>query len=223
MKINHLKLLFVVLLAFNCGSDDNANTTPQSLPGDTNTEFVIGTDAYVATNAYLLLDDATLDNEYDRTFTFVFSDQDIVEDSANEIAYNTSTTHFTKFTCQLIATVTNEADIPLFTWTNTLPVNILAEGNHYSSTGISSFNNTIMVSGNNYGQPDVVTNSYNHSALGIGSTAHDTPNHLLEINAFTYDLTARTGTIDCTYTYRDDNGVLVEGVYVGNYNILTAF
>ena len=58
-----------------------------AVPGSTDTEFVIGTTAYVTPKAYLLVDDAT--GDYERSFSFVFSDGEIVEDATSEIAFET--------------------------------------------------------------------------------------------------------------------------------------
>lgn len=216
----------------NITADNTANTAiitidlndlfESTVPGGTNTEFVIGPDAYVTPKAYLLVDDASLDGEYDREFTFVFTDGDLIEDSNNEIAFETATTVFTKVTCNLIATKPTLAETPFFIWDpQTNPngfVSIVMSGNNYSRYGVSSFTNTLSVGSQTFGQPSDGT-LHNHTALPQGSG----PTNLLTINARTFDLTTMTGTIDCSYSYMDDNGVTVTGVFVGNYEILTAF
>jgi hypothetical protein len=193
-----------------------------SVPGNTNTEFVIGSDAYVTPKAYLLVDDASLDGEYDREFTFVFTDGDIIEDATNEIAFETTTTVFTKVTCNLIATKPTLAETAFFIWDpQTTPngfLNIIMNGNNYSRYGVSNFTNTMSVASQTFGQPADGT-LHNHTAIPPGSGV----TNLLTINARTFDLNTMTGTIDCSYSYVDDNGVTVTGVFVGNYEILTAF
>lgn len=191
-------------------------------PGNTDTEFVIGSDAYVTPKAYLLVDDASVDGEYDREFTFVFTDGDIIEDATNEIAFETTTTVFTKVTCNLVFTSPTLAATPFFVWDpQSNPngfVSIVMSGNNYSRFGVANFTNTVSVGSQTFGQPSDGT-LLNHTALPQGSG----PTNLLTINARTFDLNTMTGTIDCTYSYVDDNGVTVSGVFVGNYEILTAF
>lgn len=48
------------------------------------------------------------------------------------------------------------------------------------------------------------------------------PSHVLTVDHITVDLAAGTGTIMCRYNYDDDNGINVNGVYVGPFEILTA-
>lgn len=198
------------------------NLFESTTPGNTNTEFVIGSDAYVTTKAYLLVDDASLDGEYDREFTFVFTDGDLVEDAVNEIAFETTTTVFTKVTCNLIATKPTLAETPFFIWDpQTNPngfVSIVMSGNNYSRYGVSSFTNTLPIGSQTFGQPSDGT-LHNHNALPQGSGT----TNLLTINARTFDLSTMTGTIDCSYSYVDDNGETITGIFVGNYEILTAF
>lgn len=193
-----------------------------TVPGNTNTEFVIGSDAYITPKAYMLVDDASLDGEYDREFTFMFTDGDIIEDATNEIAFETTTTVFTKVTCNLVFTSPTLAATPFFVWDpQTNPngfVSIIMSGNNYSRFGVANFTNTVSVGSQTFGQPSDGT-LLNHTALPQGSGE----TNLLTINARTFDLNTMTGTIDCSYTYVDDNGVTVSGVFVGNYEILTAF
>lgn len=214
-----LTYIFAAILIVSCSSDNNPAPEAIAIPGDTNTEFVIGTNAYVTPKAYLLIDDAA--GDYEREFTFVFSDGDIIEDASNEIAFETTTTNYSKITCNLISTVVNEADIPIFVWPNqNSPVNIIMEGNNFSEYGISSYMNTYSSGGQTFGQVDAST-LFNHTGQAGGNISH--PTHLFTVNSLTFDLTAKTGTIDCTYNYEDDNNVLITGVFVGNFEILTAF
>ncbi|MFC4636071.1 hypothetical protein ACFO3O_19330 [Dokdonia ponticola] len=221
--------LFASIIIASCSTDNDP--TPEAepmpdpepevvaVPGDTDTEFVIGTDAFVTTQAYLLLDDAA--GDYDREFSFVFTDGTVIEDSVNGIVFETSTTHFSKITCNLIATSASPAQLPIFVWPVQNPgVNIIMEGNNYAHTEITSFSNTSMVGGLSYGQVGTST-SYSHTAEAQGDLVH--PTHLFTVNSITVDLAAGTGTIDCSYTYEDDNNVTITGVYVGSYEILTAF
>ncbi|MEB8330497.1 hypothetical protein OO009_14135 [Flavobacteriaceae bacterium KMM 6897] len=215
-------LLVGLLLIVGCSSDDNsAPPEMPAVPGATNTEFVIGTSAYVTPNAYLLVDDAA--GDYERSFTFVFSNGDIVEDATNEIAFETSTTHFSKVTCNLIATSTTLDATPFFVWEpQTNPngfLNIIMNGNNNSQFGIASFSNTSAIGGQTFGQPSGGT-IYNHTALADGDGSNG---NLFTINARTFDLTTMTGTIDCSYSYVDDNNMTVTGVFVGNFEILTAY
>lgn len=219
MKLNsiHFLLFGFAIITIGCSSDE---TTPPAiaLPGDTNTEFVIGTNAYVTTNAYLLLDDAA--GDYDREFSFVFTDGSLIEDATNGIAFETSTTHFSKITSNLIATSTTRAQLPIFTWTTNPPTSIIMEGNNYTNTDITAFSGTSSVGSSTYGQVATST-SYSHMGQAQGNIDH--PTHIFTVNSITVDLAAGTGTIDCTYNYDDDSGINVTGVFVGTYEILTAF
>lgn len=213
-----LTYIFILTLFLNCSSDNNPSLQPAAIPGDTNTEFVIGTNAYVTPNAYLLLDDAV--GDYDREFSFVFTDGNLVEDATHGIAFETSTTHFTKVTCNLIATSATQAQLPIFTWTTNPPTNIIMGGNNYSHTDITSFNDTNTIGGIDYGQVEL-SNSYSYAGQPQGNI--EDPSHVFTVENITVDLNAGTGTIECRYNYDDDNGVNVNGVYVGTYQILTAF
>ncbi|RDY61969.1 cadherin repeat domain-containing protein [Flagellimonas nanhaiensis] len=194
-----------------------------SVPGNTNTEFVVGQDAYVTHKAYLLVDDATMDGEYDRAFTFVFTDGDIVEDVTDEIAFETTTTVFSKVTCNLFAVSPTLDQTPFFTWDpQSNPngfVSIIMDGHNFSQYGITNFSSANTIGGQTFGQPNGGT-SHNHTALPYGDSSNG---NLFTINARTFDLNTMTGTIDCSYSYLDDNGATVTGVYVGPYEILTAF
>jgi len=214
-------LLSMAILLTSCSSDNDPNIQTPAIPGATNTEFVIGTDAYVTPKAYLLIDDAA--GDYDRAFSFVFSDGDVIEDATNEIALETTTTHFTKITCNLIATKPTLVETPFFTWDpQSNPngfINIIMDGHNVSQFGISSFSNSNTVGGQTFGQPSNGT-IHNHTALPNGDSSNG---GLFTINSRTFDLNTMTGTIDCSYSYVDDNNVTVTGVFVGNYEILTAF
>ncbi len=199
---------------------NDLNETPiVAIPGATDTEFVIGTDAFVTPKAYILLDDAA--GGYEREFSFVFTDGAVIEDAANGIAFETATTHFTKITCNLIATSATQAQLPIFVWPVQNPsTSIIMEGNNFTNTSITSFNDIASVGGVSFGQVDTSIN-YSHTGQAQGSISHLT--HLFTVNSITVDLAAGTGTIDCTYFYEDDNNVSISGVYIGTYEILTAF
>lgn len=195
------------------------NLNEAAVPGNTDTEFVIGMNAYVTPNAYLLLDDAV--GNFEREFSFVFTDGAIIEDTANGIAFETTTDHFTKVTCNLIGMSMSEAQLPIFTWPMQNPsTSIIMEGNNYTNIDITAYNNTATVGGLSFGQVGTST-QYSHSGQAQGNISH--PTHLFTVNSITVDLVAGTGTIDCSYNYDDDNGTNINGVYVGTYEILTAF
>jgi len=190
-----------------------------AVPGATDTEFVIGTDAYVTPKAYLLLDDAA--GDFEREFSFVFANGEIIEDMTNGIAFETSTSHFTKITCNLIGMSMTEAQLPIFTWpAQNSPTSIIMEGNNYTNTDVMTFSNTTVVGGLSFGQVATSSN-YSHTGQVQGNISH--PTHLFTVNSITVDLATGTGTIDCTYNYDDDNGINISGVFVGTYEILTAF
>jgi hypothetical protein len=220
--------LLAIVFSIGCSSDINVleeivEPTPelQAVPGDTDTEFVIGANSYVTPKAYLLVDDAV--GDFERAFTFVFSDGDIIEDGSQEIAFETTTTNYTKITCNIIATKPTLAETSYFVWDpQTNPngyLDIVMEGNNYSEHDITSFTNTSTVGTQTFGQIDASI-SYDHVAFPNGDSAHG---HVFRINARTFDLATNTGTIDCSYSYVDDNNVTITGVFIGNYEILTAF
>ncbi len=217
-----LPLLVCLVLIVGCSSDDNS-TAPAALavPGATNTEFVIGTTAYVTPKAYLLVDDAA--GDFERAFTFVFSNGDIVEDGTNEIAFETSTTHFAKVTSNLMATSVTLDATPFFAWDPQSNPNgflmYIMNGNNYSQFGIGSFSNTSSIGNQTFGQPGGGS-IYNHTALADGDGSNG---NLFTVNSRTFDLTTMTGTIDCSYSYVDDNNTTVTGVFIGDFEILTAF
>lgn len=220
INMKKLAYTFALVFIFNCSSDNGPNNAP-AIPGDTNTEFVIGNNAYVTPKAYLLVDDAA--GDYDRAFSFVFTDGNLIEDATNEIAFETSTTNFTKITCNLIATKPTLAETPFFVWDpQSNPngfINIVMDGHHLSQFGISNFSNTNTMGNLTFGQPSNGT-IYNHTALADGDSSNG---GLFTINSRTFDLNTMTGTIDCSYSYVDDNNVTITGVYIGTYEILTAF
>lgn len=213
-------LLLAVLVLTSCSSDNEPVASPvKSTPGATSTEFVVEGQAYVTPNAYLLLDDAI--GDYDREFSFVFTDGLVIEDPVDGIAFEATTTYITKITCNLIATVPTQAQLPIFVWPSQNPTtNIIMEGNNYTYTNIGSFNVTNNVGGIDYGQIELA-DGYEHTAQPQGNIDH--PTHLFTVESLTVDLTTGTGTIRCRYNYDDDNGINISGVYVGAFEILTAF
>lgn len=220
--MNKILCLSAIVLIMGCSADDNVSTpTPPAMPGATSTEFVIGTNAYVTPKAYLLVDDAS--GDFERSFSFVFSNGDIIEDANDQIAFETSTTHYTKITCNLIATKPTLAETAFFIWDpQSNPngfLNIIMEGNNYSEHDITTFTNTYTAGAQTFGQPDIST-LFNHTGFPDGDLPHG---HVFTINSRTFDLNTNTGTIDCSYSYKDDNNVTINGVFVGNFEILTAF
>lgn len=214
-----ISILFTAMVLLSCTAEQEPVLELKSTPGATQTEFVVEGQAFVTPNAYLLIDDAA--GDYDREFSFVFTDATVIEDPATSgVAYEVTTMNFAKITCNLMATVPSAAQLPIFVWPNQNPgVNIIMEGNNYAHTNIGSFNVTNNVGGIEYGQVEL-SDSYEHTALPQGAIGN--PADLFTVEDITVDLATGTGTIRCRYSFIDDNGIEISGTYVGSYEILTA-
>lgn len=82
-------------------------------------------------------------------------------------------------------------------------------------TNITNYNGVYNYGGVQYGEPDDTT----AVIYEVGATGNGT----LDVISFTVDLTTRTGTIDCNYTFLDNNNQTITGVFIGSFDILNEF
>ena len=199
---NFTKILAILLLGiiiFGCGNDkDDINTLNEE------NKFEINSTDYSTSNGYLLLDNGPT---YTNGFAFAFLDEPMVEHNGNTVPV--STKHAVAIFVSLGQTpVSTEQDI-----TNTIISNstFTLDDDSLAITNISNFTNTYTLGNVQYGEID----DTNATVFDINMLA----NNSLNINSFSVDLAARTGTVDCNYSFIDLNGVTISGSYNGNFEI----
>lgn len=206
MKKTVTKILLIVsvfMLIVTCKKDDDSAR-------DNDNKFTIqGTD-YQTPNGYLLLDDGP---SYTNSFGLVFLEGTMREDNTNGSSISTDTNHgivvFVKFGTSNVSS--EQAITNNIIDNTTYPV----DDETTAIKDIITYNNTYTYGGVQYGDPeDATATTYVVNASGSGS---------LIINTFTVDLVARTGNVDCTYSFVDDNGVNVTGQFDGTFEIINEF
>jgi hypothetical protein len=197
-SIYKLATLFLTLLLLSCGDDDNT-------PTSTNEFTISGTD-YATPNGYLILDDGP---SFTNAFMLGFIDGILIEDNVNGSSISTNTTQGIVLQVDFGGSnVSSEQDVII----NNSTTYILTDETT-ALTNISSFSDTHIINGVTYGEPD----NANYFELGLNG------NGTVTINNITIDYLARTGTVDCTYSFVDDNGVTVNGQFDGNFEIINEF
>ncbi len=196
-------LTAILILTVGCKKDDD------SAKEDENKFTIQGTD-YETLNGYLLLDDGP---SYTNSFGLVFLEGTMREDNINGSSISTDTNHGIVVFVEFGNTNVNseQAITNMIIDNSTYPV----DDETTAITDIISYTDTYMNGGIQYGNPDDATATlYVVNATGSGS---------LTINTFTVDLSARTGTVDCSYTFLDDNGANVSGQFDGTFEIINEF
>ncbi len=194
-------LLFFATITFGCGDDDDPT------PPTVNNEFTIqGTD-YATPNAYIIMEPNP--NPEDAFFLFFTNGSLVLDTSVNsEILMSTNTTNTTVLLVNHGSTVSGQQNINL----NSGQSYALNKDNSLSATNITAFTSIATINGNQYGEPnETQATLYEIENSGSGSVT---------VNTFTVDYVAKTGTIDCTYTMTDDNGVPITGSYSGNFSLI---
>lgn len=203
MKKTLTKLLLLsvmLILIVNCKKDDDDSNR-------TTNEFSIQGNTFNTPNGFLFLDDlpAPLTN----AAFFVFTDGTFSQDGE----LSTNSLHGIKLTMPFGSTPAASEQEVINNIINNTTYNLDDEA--LAITNITSYNNIVTVNGTQYGQPDEVSSDLNEvNAIGSGS---------ITINTFTVDLVARTGNVDCTYAFVDDNGVNVTGQFNGTFEIINEF
>lgn len=202
--ITELLILTVILtLIINCKKDEESTR-------DNENKFTVEAADYLTPNGYLLLDDGP---SYTNSFGLVFLEGTMREDNINGSSISTDTNHGIVLWVDFGNTNVNseQAITNNIIDNSTYPVN----DETTAITDIITYTNTYMDGGIQYGDPDDASATlYVVNATGSGS---------LTINTFTVDLVARTGTVDCTYAFLDDNGVNVSGQFDGSFDIINEF
>lgn len=199
---NFLIIMIITLVLSSCKKEDNT-------PSSTN-KFSIENTEYITPNAYLLLDDGPL---YTNGFGIVLLEGTMREDNINGSSISTDTDYglvlwvtlgFTQVSSESAITnqITNNSTFTLNDETRAI-------------TNITLYTNTYMSGGVQYGDPD--DDSAMLYDINTGGS------YSLMVNTFSVNLTDRNGTIDCTFSFRDDNNNLVSGSYNGSFEIINEF
>ncbi len=206
MKLNTLFLsLFVILLFTQCGSDDDNNNSNQN-------QFTINNaSVYNVSHAYLVLDHQP--GPFTNGFMLSFLNGKMRQDNVNGASIHNSTTHGISvqvmfgglpvpYESDITDRITNGA---VFTPTDETA----------AITDIYNYEDPYTYMGETYGEPDEDT----AILYELGLTGNGT----LTLNSFTVDLIARTGNLDCNYTFTDENSNTIVGNYSGSFEIINAF
>ncbi|MBD0831405.1 hypothetical protein [Aestuariibaculum sediminum] len=197
-------ILLIALIFFSsCESDD----PPATL--DVNS-FQISGNTYNTGHGYLLLDDGP---NFTNGFGLGFLNGIMIDDNINGASIETTTTHGVALWVDLSTTPSiSEQDV-----TNQIISNTTYNLNEETTAiiNITNYTNTHTYNGSTYGEPDEPgATTYETGATGNGTVT---------INSFSVNLTSRTGTIDCTYAFMDNNGVNITGNYMGSFDIINEF
>lgn len=201
-KIKQLfALLFLITITFSCGDDDDSgDTTPITQNGITISGNFIPTP-----NAYLILDRGI--SPFEDSFFFALSNGTMVNDSNEGVFSSTNTTTVAALHIAHNGTVTLRNLVNVNTSTYTLE-----KDNSALVSNITLFTRTYINNGITYGNIDQDSaTEYLIENSGFGD---------LTITAITKDFTNKNGTITCTFTITDDNGVTITGSYSGSYIML---
>jgi hypothetical protein len=197
-------LLLLTTITFGCGGDDDNTPTPTN-------EFAIqGTD-YATPNAYIIMEP---NPNPENAFFLYFSNGSLILDTTvnPEILMSTNTS-------QLISLLVHHggANVSGQQSINLSSGQTYTLNNQNSGAGINigGFTDIATINGSQYGELDELQSTiYKIENSGSGSVT---------VNTFTINYVTNTGTIDCTYTMTDDNGVLISGSYSGNFNLISNF
>ncbi len=195
-----LALLFLLSFTFGCGDDDDPNP-----PQVNNNEAIINGNTYQINSASLGLDAGP---PYNNQFSLVFTDDLINVNSSNDFAVSTNTTMgiviFTKLGSTALST--EQAVVNNIT-TTTHNLN----DDTRAITNITNYTNIYTYSGVQYG--DVDETGVNHFDM------NNTGSGTVTINSISIDLAARTGMVDCDFSFLDENGIQISGNFNGPLKI----
>lgn len=194
-------LLLLVTFTFSCGSDDDPNP-----PQTTNNEAIINGITHQLISASLGLDTGP---SYNNQFSLVFTDGLIKVNSSNvpTVDINSTTMGIGIFVDLGSTPLSTEQAIVNNITTTTYNLN----DDTSAITNVVNFNNTYLDNGIQYGEFDETgATTYEVNNLGNGTVT---------INTFSVDLAARTGIIDCDFSFTDENGVLISGNFNGSLTI----
>lgn len=199
-----ITLLLLTLLIISCGSNDDNNS-----PSTTN-KFTIQNTDYETPNAYLQLDNGP---SYGNYFSLVLINGLMLQDTVRGNLLSTNTTHGVTLSVRFGNSPVNSEQAITNNITNGAVLNLSDDAR--AITNLTSYSNIITHNGVQYGDTDASTaNLYEINNTGNGTVT---------INSFTVDLTARTGTVDCTYTITDENNVVITGSYNGTFKVRNKF
>ena len=197
-KLNLLIVLLLSISLSNCGSDVDA--TPVNQNGIT-----IAGNFTATPNAYVVFDRTA---PYDDGFFFILANGTAVNDAGNNVNASTDTT----IAAALLvdnggATLASQSLVDFNIRSYTLDKDDTAVVDN-----ITAFTDTYTANGTSYGQIDQ-DSAINYLIENAGSATFN-------ISALTKDFITRTGTISCTFSMTDDNGVIITGAYTGTYIML---
>lgn len=195
--IKTLTLLVVITTLFNCSSSNEDD--------DLQNEFTINGITYQALNASLGLDAGP---SYNNQFSFIITDNLINVNAQIVPTISTSTTAGVAIFVKLGNTpLASEQDVINNITNSTFNL----DDDTGAITNIINFSNIYTQGGVQYGELDETgAILYEMNTLGSGTVT---------INFFSANLTSRTGTVDFSFSFTDENGVPISGSYNGSFSI----
>ncbi|AJR04749.1 hypothetical protein [Siansivirga zeaxanthinifaciens] len=196
--------LLVITSLFNCSPDE---APPQPLG---NNAFNIAGTQYDTNHGYLLLDDGPSFND---GFGLTFVNGVMIEDNTNGISLQSSTTQGVVLWVNFSNAQVNSEQAVTYQITNN--TTFVLDEETTAITDIINYDDVYSYNGIQYGDPDDAT----AIIYEVGATGNGT----LDIISFTVDLTTRTGTINCNYTFVDNNNTTITGAFNGSFDIINEF
>lgn len=196
-----LVLLFLVTFTFACDRNDDPNASPEN-----DNEAIINGTTYQLKSGSLGLDAGP---SYNNQFSLVFTNGLINVNSSNVPTVDTNSTTMG------IGVFVDLGSTPLTT-EQAVVNNITTTTYNLSDDtraiiNVVNFTDTYLVNGIQYGEIDESgATLYEVNNLGSGTVT---------INSFSVDLIARTGMVDCEFSFTDENGILISGSFNGALTI----
>ncbi|WP_397363108.1 hypothetical protein [Olleya sp. R77988] len=214
MKTIKTLLVLLIITAFSCDNNDDAQTDPVT-PTD---GFTHNSVFYETANAYFEIDedDDSPSDGFPDNYSFFFSNGRMFDNDANvngssgDFLFSLNTTNWVFLNIEV-------SDNPSLA--NTGP----SAGNTYV---VSSINDTVIIEN---GQIDALTPSYFNNSIEFGTGNENvgivntpgTQGSSITINAINLDANnPAASTIDVDYTMMNQNGEIITGHYEGTFGVI---
>lgn len=196
-----LALLFLITFTFACGDDDDSSS-PQL---NTNEAIIDGT-TYQIKSASLGLDAGP---SFNNQFSLVFTNGLINVTSTNVPTVDTNSTTMGIMISITLGNTPLSTEQAVVNNITTTTYNLDDDTSAFSN--IINFTDTYFKSGVEYGEIDESgATTFEVTNVGGGTVT---------INSFSVDLSARTGMVDCNFSFSDANGKTISGNYNGALTI----
>ncbi len=201
-NLKNILLLFIAIVFVGCDGDgdDDAMDTPESQNGIT-----IAGNFTATPGAYVVFDRTA---PYDDGFFFIMTNGTLINDAGDNVNGSIDTTIAAALLVDnggVNLPAQSQVDYNVKSYT-------LDKNDTVVVDNITMFTNTYIDNGVTYGQIDQ-DSAVNYYIENTGSAT-------FTITALTKDFNTRSGTITCTFSMTDDNGVIITGEYSGTYKML---